>query len=502
MLKRHGTHRIASEWLATGPVIGLIAAVVVSVGAFNQSFTPTIPVTLTSDRSGLVMEPYAKVKMRGVQVGRVATISNGTNTTSLTLEISPDQIKYIPANVEARIQATSLFGAKFVDLVHPSNPSPQRLSAGAVLVSQNVAVEVNTVFQNLVLLIKQIDPAKLNAVLSALAEGVRGQGKRMGEAITDGNEVLTALNSRTDTLREDWHAVKEVSDTYAAAATDILDTLAAASTTSITITTQAQQLDALLLSAVGVAHSGINVLAPSKDNLVKAVNLLEPTTNLLMKYNPELTCLLVGAKTTLDTGHAHYSGGGDGKSLIMDAAVLLGDDPYRYPDDLPINGAKGGPGGKPGCGSLPDVATNWPVRALAANTGFGTGLDYRPNPGIGFPGWANYFPVTRAVPEPPSIRYPGGPAPGPIPYPGAPPYGAPQYAPDGTPLYPEVPPIPPPVSSIPPPARRRRPRWPQNPRPSTLGLGDPNGNATVTATECHRLPTSPTAGGEAPCASS
>ncbi|NLE78024.1 MAG: MCE-family protein MCE3A, partial [Rhodococcus sp.] len=63
---------------------------------------------------------------------------------------------------------------------------------------------------------------------------------------------------------------------------------------------------------------------------------------------------------------------------------------------------------------------------------------------IGFPGWANYLPVTRAVPEPPSIRYPGGPAPGPFPYFGAPPYGAPLYGPDGTPLYPGVPPHPPP----------------------------------------------------------
>ena len=85
------------------------------------------------------------------------------------------------------------------------------------------------------------------------------------------------------------------------------------------------------------------------------------------------------------------------------------------------------------------------MRQLITNTGFGTGVDWRPNPGIGFPGWANYFPVTRAVPEPPSIRNLfGGPAPGPIPYPGAPPYGAPMYAPDGTPLWPGLPPAPPP----------------------------------------------------------
>ncbi len=106
--------------------------------------------------------------------------------------------------------------------------------------------------------------------------------------------------------------------------------------------------------------------------------------------------------------------------------------------------ATGGPGGRPSCGSLPDVSKNFPVKYLVTDTGFGTGLDVRPNPGIGFPGWANYFPVTRAVPEPPSIRYPGAPAPGPLPpYPGAPAYGAPEFGPDGAPLYPPAPGPPP-----------------------------------------------------------
>ncbi|WP_159232137.1 MCE family protein [Mycolicibacterium vanbaalenii] len=429
--------------MATFLVVGLIAVVAVSLAAFNQSFARTVPVTLTSDRTGLVMEPYAKVKMRGVQVGRVASVAGGVDTVSLRLEIDSDQLDHIPANVEARINATSLFGAKFVDLTYPSRPSAQPLAAGAVLRSQNVTVEVNTVFQNLVTLIKQIDPAKLNAVLSALADGVRGQGERMGEAITNTNDVLLALNPRAETIREDWKALKSVSDIYSDAAPDIIATLDAASTIGATVTNRAQQLDALLLNVVGLSRSGIEVLGPSKDNLIEVVNLLEPTTALLMKYNPQLTCLLVGADRTLDD-HAAISGGANGKSLVMDAALLFGDDAYRYPDDLPINGAKGGPGGKPSCGSLPDVAQNWPVRYVVADTGFGSGLDIRPNPGIGFPGYANYLPVTRGVPEPPSIRYPGGPAPGPIPYPGAPPYGASLYGPDGTPLYPGVPPAPPP----------------------------------------------------------
>jgi phospholipid/cholesterol/gamma-HCH transport system substrate-binding protein len=442
MARRHGEHRIAAGWLATALAVVVAAGTFVSIGAFNRSFDPVVEVTLTSDRAGLVMDPNAKVKLRGVQVGRVADIEGGANPVSLTLDLDPDQVQYIPANVIARINATSLFGAKFVDLQYPEHPEARRIAAGAVLAATTVATEVNTVFENLVELLKQIDPSKINGILSAVAEGVRGQGQRIGEATTAANDVVSALNDRTDVLRADFRAVAGTADVYSAAAGNILKILDTASTTGATVTAQSAQLDKLLLSIIGFGESGTQLFGPAHDNLIKAVNTLEPTTDLLLKYNPELTCLLVGAQTTLDDGLRDSLGGADGKSTIMDAALMLGDDAYKFPDNLPINGAKGGPGGKPGCGSLPDVAQNWPVRQLIANTGFGTGLDWRPNPGIGFPGIANYFPVTKAIPEPPRIRYPGGPAPGPIPYPGAPPYGAPQYGPDGTPFYPGVPPAP------------------------------------------------------------
>ena len=72
--------------------------------------------------------------------------------------------------------------------------------------------------------------------------------------------------------------------------------------------------------------------------------------------------------------------------------------------------------------------------------------------------------MTRAVPQPPSIRQcMPGPAIGPVPDPGAPPYGAPLYGPGGVPLFPGVPPAPQPDH------RRHRHR------PATTG-----GTATVT----------------------
>ncbi|WP_264960806.1 MCE family protein, partial [Mycobacterium kiyosense] len=445
MKPRAGQHRIRSAWW-TVILFGAIGVFLfVTTTSFAGTFRSFVPVTLTSDRAGLVMETGAKVELRGVQVGRVGNIGEGQNMASLRLEIDPDQIRYIPANVQAQISSTTAFGAKFVELVYPENPSRARLSAGAVLHSKNVSTEINTVFENVVDLLDMIDPMKLNAVLTAVADGVRGQGERIGEATTDLNQVLQALNARSDTIRKDWRSFKNFNDTYDAAARDILTILNAASTTSTTVVNHSKTLDSLLLNVIGFADAGTNLLGTSRDNLVGAVNILEPTTNLLLKYSPEYTCFLQGAKWYLDNG-GYAAWGGDGRTLQLDVALLLGNDPYVFPDNLPLNAAKGGPGGKPGCGSLPDASKNFPVRQLITNTGWGTGLDIRPNPGIGHPCWADYFPVTRAVPKPPSIRQCiPGPAVGPEPYGnGAPPYNATLYGPGGVPLWPGIPPAPPP----------------------------------------------------------
>jgi len=329
-------------------------------------------------------------------------------------------------------------GGKFVDLVAPTDPSPKHLAPGAVLTSQNVAVEVNTVFENVVDLINQIDPYKLNAVLSALAEGVGGRGEQIGQSITDTNEVLTALNPRTDTMRADLQSVTAVSDTLSGAAPNLIDTIAAATTTSATVTAKASQLDSLLVGIAGLSRSGIDLIGPNKDNLVQAINLLAPTTSLLMKYNPELTCLLVGADRS-GTELSQMAAGHNGKSLVMDAALLLGDDPYRYPRQPARNRGQG----RPWRQTRLRVTARRRPKLAGALSGHQHRMGYRARcaaqPRHRVPGIRRLPAGHPRRPEPPSVRYAGPPAPGPIPYPGAPPYGAPLYAPDGTPLYPGVP---------------------------------------------------------------
>lgn len=441
MSSRRKEHRIPTAWWTLILIAIFGVGVFATAAAYTGSFRSYVPVLLTSDRSGLVMETGAKVKLRGVDVGQVGHIEHGKGRATLKLEIDPAQLQYIPANVGAKIDVTTAFGAKYVDLVYPEHPSSKRLAAHAVLESSNVTTEVNTVFENVVDLLNMVDPAKLNAVLTAVADGVRGRGERIGQATTALNDVLVALNARSETMRQDWRSLASFSDTYAAAADDVVAILDAATTTSATIVKHKDSLDNLLLSAVGFSDAGTSLLGASKDNFVATANTLEPTTSLLLEYNPEYTCTLQGADWFRRNGE--WAWGGNGRSIQFDVQLLGGNEPYIYPDNLPIVAAKGGPGGKPGCGSLPDPTKNFPVRQLVTDTGWGSGLDIRPNPGLGQYCYADFFRVTRPVPLPPAIRQClPGPAVGPQPEQGfaTPPYGAALYGPGGVPLFPGVPP--------------------------------------------------------------
>ena len=433
-------------WWALTLMLGIAAGSVLTLLSFNGTLHRSIPMTLLSDRSGLVMDVGSKVKLRGVQVGRVEAVTFGQGRASLRLQIDSDAIRYIPGNVEASIKSTTVFGAKYVELIVPERPATARVTAGAVLTSSSVTTEADTLFEKLTAVIDKVDPSKLNATLTAVATALRGNGDRLGHAIDDATAVLSALNPRVATIGDDARSATAAAQAYGTAAGDLLTTLAAASTVSSTISSQSNDLDAALLGAIGISQSGTSLIKPNQSNFVDAFNKLLPTTSLLAEYSPVFGCTLLGAQWLLDSGAYDVTGGKDGSTILLDVGLALGADPYRYPDNLPITAAKGGPDGRPGCNGMPHVDQHMPVRYLVTDTGFGTGMDMRPNIGIAHPYGENWFPVTKAIPEPPRVYGDKPPAIGPVPYPGAPPYGAPLYGPDGTPLWAPPPPgAPPPI---------------------------------------------------------
>ncbi len=130
------------------------------------------------------MNPDAKVKMRGVQVGTVSSIeSRPDGMAVLHLAMDPAQLKRIPSNVQVDIASSTVFGAKFVQLQNPADPSGEPVRAGDVLQGDHVTVEINTVFQQLTQLLDSIDPLKVNETLGAMAAAFNGRGEQFGRTL-------------------------------------------------------------------------------------------------------------------------------------------------------------------------------------------------------------------------------------------------------------------------------------------------------------------------------
>ena len=344
--------------LATVAVIAAIVAV--AVGLFQGSFTESVPVTVLSSRAGLVMNVDAKVKMRGVQVGKVDSIESRPNGQAvLHLAMYPSEMHLIPSNVLVDITAPTVFGAKFVELLPPAEPSARSLHAGQVLDSQHVTVEINTVFKQLTSVLGTLDPAKLNETLGAISQALSGRGEKIGQAFSDLDSVLVKFNPSLPALSRDIALSAPVFKAYGDASADLVRTVNNAVTISKSIVDEQHNLDALLVSAIGLADIGQDVLGANRKGLTDVFHLLAPTTDLLNEYAPGLTCAFGGFAQLGKTPPLSEP------SINIVASLTWGGERYRYPQNLPKVAATGGPH----CMGLPKLPFNSKAKLLVADTG-------------------------------------------------------------------------------------------------------------------------------------
>lgn len=327
---------------ALGLVLGLVAIVAVALTMFSGGFTKSTPITVTSTRAGLVMEPDAKVKLRGVQVGRVESISLDGDEANLKLAMDPAQMAKIPSNALVEIKSTTVFGAKYINIVIPEDPSNQPLHEGAVIESDSVTVEFNSVFEHLSEVLAKIEPEKLNATLGAVSTALNGRGESLGEVLELGDTYLKKLNPTLPQLQEDLASASTVTNLYADVAPDLLRILDNATVTSGSIVAEQANLDLLLLNITGLANTGNALLTDNEQDLTTALDTLTATTTLLEEYSPGLTCFLVG----LNDGRIKFepmAGTGDKAALMLSSSFMWGAQAYTNPESLPKVAASGGP---------------------------------------------------------------------------------------------------------------------------------------------------------------
>ncbi|MEV6257655.1 MCE family protein [Nocardia sp. NPDC051911] len=319
----------------------IVAVVAVAASMYAGRFRSTVAVTVETPRSGLVLDSDAKVRMRGVELGKVSAVEFRGDRARLRLELDPELLRLVPANATVDIRSTTVFGAKYVNFVVPSAPSPTPLRPGSTIRAESVTVEYNTLFQRLSDVLAKVEPGELNATLAALDTALQGRGDRLGDLLARSDDYLRQINPSLPALRRDLSAAGQVTGLYADTAPDLLRTAADATTISGTLARGAEDLDAVLLNLVGLADTTRTALTENEQGLTAVLATLRPTSSLLDTYSPVLYCVVVGIAKALPAAEAII--GGYKPGAIFNASFMYGAQPYKYPGDLPKVNATGGP---------------------------------------------------------------------------------------------------------------------------------------------------------------
>lgn len=339
---------------------------------FRGAFEARTQLTLLAARAGLVLDPGSKVTFNGVPIGRVATVSTDGGDplrARVLLDVAPRYIGLLPANVETSIQATTVFGNKYVAFRSPEKPSPERVSESVPIDVTGVTTEFNSLFETITAISEQVDPIKLNQTLTATAQGLTGLGDKFGRSLVDGNATLADLNSRMGLLRHDIRGLADLGEIYANAAPDLVDGLQNAAGTAATLNARRSDIDAALMSAIGFSGTATDILERGGPYLQRGAQDLIPTSKLLDDYRGMIFCTLRNYHDAAP-GLREAFGGDNGYSLeSYGTPYSIGAaNAYIYPDNLPRVNAKGGPEGRPGCWQK-ITRDLWPAPYLVMDTG-------------------------------------------------------------------------------------------------------------------------------------
>lgn len=279
-----------------GVVFLLVFALLVwlSVALYNKQFTPVAMVTLYTDSVGNEMHPGADVMIRGVQVGEVRQISADGTGAKLELAIQPGMVPQIPANVTAEMLPTTLFGERFVDLVMPAAPTQARLTAGTVITQDHSAdaVELEKVLNNLLPLLRASEPDKLSVTLTALANGLQGRGKELGQTLVALNAYLAKYNRHLPALDNDIRELATYARNLNQAAPDLVQALSDFTVTSQTFVAERASVSALYSTLTTASGDLQSFLDANSSNIIQLNADSVGTLQILARYSPEFPCSL------------------------------------------------------------------------------------------------------------------------------------------------------------------------------------------------------------------
>lgn len=201
-------------------LLALISALLYATwrGAFSDDYS----VVARVDDAGGALVAGSDVKMRGVIVGRVASIDAGDEF--VEIELSLFGRHDIPGDVQARVLPATVFGTTFVDLV-PGQGTDDVLRAGQVIDQEAGAQtrELQDTLNSTDALLGAINPAELSSTLSSVATVLDGRGDALGQSLERVDSYLALIDPYMDDLPDDLRLATQAALMLEALAPDLFD---------------------------------------------------------------------------------------------------------------------------------------------------------------------------------------------------------------------------------------------------------------------------------------
>jgi virulence factor Mce-like protein len=320
--------RMRLQGLAFLVVLALLLGL--AVASYQKAFTHVAHVTLKTDTAGNQLQEASDVKVRGVIVGDVRNVSASAQGATIDLALDPAYLDQIPAAVSARLL--------------PAQPSQKRLADGDVIPqdrSKN-AIELQRVIDDMLPLLQAVPPQDLSYTLGAVADAVRGKGRKLGANLASTGHYIGQINTVLPQLQKDVSLVADFADTYDAAAGDLLKVLDNLSVTNTTIVNQAEQLRRTFTVGESSARTAAGFLEKNERNLISLAETSRPVLGLFARYSPSYPCILEGLTRAAPLISESFGGDGDPALNLNIVVSFPPRNPYA-PGDQPQYLDRSGP---------------------------------------------------------------------------------------------------------------------------------------------------------------
>ncbi|WP_158888884.1 MCE family protein [Amycolatopsis anabasis] len=344
-MSRPGLRKLRLRTAGLVFLLVMAALITLSIKVYNKDFVTSVPVTLRTDRIGNQLHVTSEVKARGVVVGEVRRITSTGTGAEIELALEPGKIAHLPKDVSALLIPKTLFGERYVQLSIPDRTAAPPIAAGDVIPQDRSgnAIELEKVFDNLLPVLKAVQPQKLATTLTAISTALRGRGDQIGDTLVTAANYLEKFNPNLPRLNENIRDLAEVSKLYGDIAPDVLDSLTSAAVTLRTVSDKRAELGGLYDRVTSSSQDTTAFLRDNKDNLIRLSAASRAPLELAARYSPSFPCTL-DALTALKPSLDRFFGKDSAKpGMQVEVRIIPDTGKYLPGQDDPVYNAKGGP---------------------------------------------------------------------------------------------------------------------------------------------------------------